>query len=108
MADILSPTEEQRFLRGLLQRPDKPVHIARWSLSAKTGLWLAMVVAGIVALQVFGEPSKPVFVASLVGLTIGGLFGFFATANVFSRHILVVGQFVDRERIEARLRELGA
>ncbi|GGJ95345.1 hypothetical protein GCM10011394_00030 [Luteimonas terricola] len=87
---------------------DHPRYPKRLGMGAKTGLWLVVVAVAIAAMQLFGQPSGATLIAALVGLAVGAIVGFTATANVFSRHVLVAGRFVDRSLIEARLRQLGA
>jgi len=101
--------QERRFLLGVLQQIDSPKKIPRpLGLLAKAVIWLFLVAATVVALQVFGEPSMSQVVAALVGLLVGGIGMFVITVNVFGRHILAACLVADRELVEARLRELGA
>jgi glycerol uptake facilitator-like aquaporin len=97
-----------RFLRGVLQQIEHPRNPTQLGLLAKTLIWVALVIAGIFALQVFGEPSQSQVVACLIGLLVGAVGMFFITTNVFGRHILAACRVADRGLVEARLRELGA
>ena len=107
MEDLLTPAEEKRFLLGLLEQLDHPRQPRRLGLFAKLGLWLLFVILGIVILQVFGRPTTEVLGIAVGGVAVGAIAAFAATSNVFGRHLLVAGQFVDRQRVEARLRQLG-
>lgn len=102
----MPPSREVKFLRSVLSRLDRAPSTAtsaRWRLFVA---WLLLVLLFTVAFAVAPLISQAAFAAVFLVLGVLGTIAYFLIVSAYGWSVL--GRYVDRNAIEARLRELGA
>ena len=105
----MSPAEEQKLLRATLSYLEKPNSNWSWPLFlTESAVWLALALTAIWLYERPGGTSLEQWLLVSGALVGGGILGIVSLSrNSHQRWALLRG-YVDKDRIQSRLNELGA
>ncbi|MBC9248959.1 hypothetical protein A9179_01595 [Pseudomonas alcaligenes] len=102
----MSPEQERKLLQQLLKELDAPMRTMTWW--REVPLWLSVAVITLSFFYLFGTPSWPHVALIVIFFVFGMLFAHAFIKKQSHRNWPLFRNFVDKAKVETRLRELDA
>jgi hypothetical protein len=105
----MSPKRERQLLLAVLKQMDAPGRRRTWRYwLVNAALWLVCAAFFFAIFRYGGPLGWPHLVLGLFGFGVGVFFSVDLYKTMLTLQWPVVGRYIDRSKIEARLHELGA